>query len=132
MPVEEIENGSVLFPNTVYVIPPGKDLTTDGSAFRLAPMSTTYGWPDGFDIFLTSLARNTHGRAVAVILSGAGYDGSAALGELRLSGGVNLAQTDAVMSSMPRSAVATGNVDHFCSAADIGALVSTLLPASIS
>lgn len=55
-------------------------------------------------------------------------DGSAALGELRLKGGLAFAQSDAEVGSMPASAVATGNVDYFCSAADIGALVSGLSP----
>ena len=126
MPVQEIEDHSVLLPNRVYVIPPGKDLTTDGIVFQLAPMSTANGWPDGFNLFLTSLAENTHGRAVTIILSGKDKDGSAALGELRLTGGLTFAQADAAFSSMPTSAVATGNVDHFCSAAEIGVLVSAL------
>ena len=98
----------MLLPNRVYVIPPGKDLTTDGIVFRLAPMSTVNGWLDRFNLFLTSLAQNTHGRAVTVILSGKAKDGSAALGELRLTGGLTFGQADAAVSSMPTSAVATG------------------------
>jgi two-component system, chemotaxis family, CheB/CheR fusion protein len=128
MPVQEIKNFSVLLPDHVYVIPPGKDLTTDGAVFRLAPTSITYGWPNGFDLFLTSLAENTHGRSVTIILSGMAEDGSAALGKLRLNGGLAFAQSDAEVSSMPARAVRTGNVDYFCSAADIGVLISALSP----
>jgi two-component system CheB/CheR fusion protein len=126
MPVQEIEDRSVLSPNCVYVIPPGKDLTTDGTVFRLAPKRKVWGWPNGFNIFLTSLAQNTYGRAVTIILSGMAEDGSTALAELRLSGGLNFAQADAEISSMPTRAVATGNVDYHCSAAKIGVLISTL------
>jgi two-component system CheB/CheR fusion protein len=126
MQVEEIGDGSALLANRVHVIPAGKDLTTDGTVFRLAPMSTVFGWPDGFDIFLRSLAQSTHRRAVTIILSGMSADGSAALGTLRRQGCVAFAQTDATMNSMPKHAVATGNVDYFCSAADIGKLVSAL------
>src|SRR5262249_44973469 len=132
MPVEEIKNGSVLLPNHVYVIPAGKDLTTDGTVFRLSPMSTVYGSPDGFNIFLNSLGQNTHRRAVTVILSGMADDGSAALGVLRLNGGLTFAQTDAEVSSMPTSAIATGNVDYGCSAPDIGVLIATLSTVSLS
>jgi two-component system CheB/CheR fusion protein len=132
MPVQEIGDCSVLLPNHVYVIPPGMDLATDGTVFRLTPMSTVNGWPDGFTLFLTSLAQNAHGRAVAIILSGMAADGSAALGEVRLNGGLTFAQADAEFSSMPRSAVATGNVDHLCSAADIAILVSALPRVSVS
>lgn len=132
MRVQEVKNGSVISPNCVYVIPAGKDLTTDGTRLWLAPISTVYGGFDGFDVFLTSLAQNTQGRAVAIILSGMGDDGSAALGELRLNGGLTFAQADAKSSGMPTNAVATGNVDYLCSAADIGTLVSALLPLSLS
>jgi two-component system CheB/CheR fusion protein len=131
MPVQQIKNHSRLLPNRVYVIPAGKDLTTNGFVFRLVPMSNVRRWPDGFDIFLTSLAKNTNNRAVTIILSGKASDGSAALGELRHHGGVAFAQSDAIVSSMPANAVATGNIDYFCSAANIGALVSAL-PVSLS
>jgi two-component system, chemotaxis family, CheB/CheR fusion protein len=124
MPVQQIENGWVLKPNCVYIIPPGTDLTTDGTAFWLAPMSTVYGWPDGFDIFLKSLARSTKDRALTVILSGMAADGSAALAALRDSGGICFAQNDAEYSGMPSSAIATGKVDHIGSAAEIAALLS--------
>lgn len=131
MPVEEIENGCILQANHVYVMPAQKDLTTNGTVFQLVPMSTLHGWPDGFDIFLSSLAKNTKNRAVTVILSGMGGDGSESLGALRRNGGLAFAQSDAKANSMPRNAVATGNIDHFCSAADIGALISDL-PAVIA
>jgi two-component system, chemotaxis family, CheB/CheR fusion protein len=126
MPLEEIKSGCFLLPNRVYVIPPGSDLTTDGTAFQLGPVSTVHGLPDRFDLFLSSLAKNTRDRAVAVILSGMAADGSAALGEIRLGGGLTFAQSDAETSSMPTNAVATGNVDYFCTAADIGTIVSAL------
>lgn len=119
MQVEEIENGMALEPNRVYVIPVGKDLTTDGKAFLLVPASVTYGWLNTFDIFLRSIARSTLGRAITVILSGDAQDGSAALAELRLSGGVNYVQANAEISSMPRSAVRTSKVDFIGSPAEI-------------
>jgi two-component system, chemotaxis family, CheB/CheR fusion protein len=126
MPVEEIKSGCFLVANRVYTIPPGSDLTTDGTTFQLGPVSTVHGWPDRFDLFLSSLAKNTRGRAVAIILSGMATDGSAALGEIRLGGGLTFAQSDAEVRSMPTNAVATGNVDYFCTAADIGTIVSAL------
>lgn len=132
MPVQEIEDGSILLANRIYVVPAEKDLTTDGVLFRLVPVSKLEGWPNGFDIFLTSLAKNTNSRAVTIILSGRGRDGSAVLGRLRSGGGLAFAQSDATFSSMPGHAVGTGNVDFFCSAANIGTLVSALRPLSLS
>jgi two-component system, chemotaxis family, CheB/CheR fusion protein len=132
MPVQQIKNHSILLPTRVYVIPSGQDLTTNGLVFRLVPMSNLCGWFDGFDIFLASLANHTKNRAVTIILSGSASDGSAALGDLKDRGGLAFAQSDAKVSGMPASAVATGNVDYFCSAADIGTLVSALRPLSLS
>ena len=128
MPVQQIEDGADLLPDRIHVMPPGKDLTSDGVTFRLAPLSNASGLPNRFDIFLSSIAKHTKDRAVTIILSGMAGDGSAALGELRLKGGLAFAQSDAEVGSMPASAVGTGNVDYFCSAADIGTLVSGLSP----
>jgi two-component system, chemotaxis family, CheB/CheR fusion protein len=127
MRVEEIENGTVLRPDCVYVIPAGQDLTTDGYAFRLAPASVRYGWLNTFDLFLLSVARKTFKRALTVIFSGDARDGSAALAELRVSGGTNYAEADAEFSSMPRSAILTGNVDFVGSPAEIAAAISELI-----
>lgn len=52
MAVQQIEDGADLLPNRIHVMPPGKDLTSDGLTFRLAPLSTVSGLPNGFDIFL--------------------------------------------------------------------------------
>jgi two-component system CheB/CheR fusion protein len=111
MSVQEIEDGTVLKHNCVYVAG-GVDVTTDGEAFHVVPSSKPYGWPNTFDVYLRSVALNTRDRAITVILSGMAADGSASLGELKASGGINYAQTDATTEGMPRNAIATGNVDY--------------------
>lgn len=126
MRVKEIENGTVLHPNCVYVIPSGKDLTTDGKAFWLAPASVKYGRRNTFDLFLSSVARKTLKRAITVIFSGQARDGSDALAELRMSGGTNYAQTNAEHSSMPCSAIRTGNIDFAGTPAEIAAAIFAL------
>lgn len=127
MRVEEIKSGTVLCPNCVYVIPAGKDLTTDGSVFCLAPASVRYGRCNTFDLFLFSVARKTLKRAITIILSGHAQDGSAALAELRMSGGTNYAQSNAEYSSMPRSAIRTGNIDFSGTPAEIAAAIAAAL-----
>jgi chemotaxis response regulator CheB len=124
MKVEEIENGMILQPNCVYVIPAGKDLTTDGEAFSLVPASVRYGRFNTFDIFLRSVAQTTLKRAITVIFSGGAEDGSAALAELRVSGGMNYAQANAQFPSMPQSAILTGKIDFVGSPAEIVAAIS--------
>ena len=126
MRVEEIVDGTIFERNRVYIVPAGTDLTMDGSAFKLMPTAKMVGWPDAFDIFLRSLAQCTHNRAVTVILSGMASDGSAALGELRKSGGINFAQTGAAYPSMPDSAFDTGNIDSVGSSLELGKMLSGL------
>ncbi len=123
MQVGEIAEGCIFEPNHVYVIPAGEDLTMDGEAFSLVPAATVNGWPDAFDIYLDSVARTTSRRAVTVILSGMSEDGSAALKDLRTSGGLNYAQADAPSRDMPESAVRTGMVDYMGSPEEIAAVI---------
>ncbi|HEX8710282.1 MAG TPA: chemotaxis protein CheB [Terracidiphilus sp.] len=128
MSVESITNGTVFQADHVYICPPGMDLTTDGQAFRVVPASKTYGWPDTFDIFLRSVARTTHARALTVILSGMASDGSAAMEELQRGGGINYAQSNALETSMPRSAIRTRCVDYIGSPQEIATAILNLQP----
>lgn len=128
MHVQEVRNGSLFQPNTVYVMPGGKDLTINRDAFQLVPITRMRGLPDGFDIYLESLATTTFRRAITVILSGMAADGSAALEHLRETGGTNYAQTGAEFSSMPDSAVRTGMVDYVGSPEEIAVSILALLP----
>jgi len=128
MHVEEIADGTIMRPNCVYVGPAGKDLTTDGQALWLAPVSKMTGWPNTFDIFLNSVALNARGRAVTVILSGLAKDGCAALEMLKTNGGMNYAQADAWSESMPQSAIDTGNVDYVGSPEEIIVAICKLPP----
>ena len=65
------------------------------------------------DRFLRSLADQCGSRAIGVILSGAGTDGSAGVEAIKAAGGVTFAQDPATakFASMPQAAVATGCVD---------------------
>jgi len=65
------------------------------------------------DIFFHSLAEYAGERAIAVILSGTGSDGSRGIHAIHRKGGVAIAQTpeSAQFDGMPRSALATGLVD---------------------
>lgn len=111
MRVIEVEDGTLLAPDQVFIMPPGTEMRTDGTTLRLVDRSDAHGWPDTFDVFLSSLAESTQGRATAVILSGMAADGSSALNAIRASGGTTFAQSDADYSSMPDCAMDTGKVD---------------------
>ena len=119
MEVREIQQGDVLERDCVYVNPPGHDVSLSGDtlSLRAHPPGRKTGLP--FDIFLRSLACERGARAMCVILSGMGHDGSKGLRTIKRSCGFVIAQSpeDAGEDGMPRSAILTGDVDAVLEAA---------------
>src|SRR5215467_4604837 len=113
MPVREVTNGIRLEPNHVYVIPPDTTMTIMDHALRLEPRVTT-GMHMPVDLFMRSLAEEQRHRAIGVILSGSGTDGTLGMAEIQAQGGVTFAQdeTTAKYDGMPHSAIAAGYVDY--------------------
>jgi two-component system CheB/CheR fusion protein len=119
MPVLDVQEGMLLEPNRVHLMPPGVEMTVKNNEFALQPPRQSRGWPTTISVFLHSLAEAYGQRTVAVILSGVGHDGSAALEAIKAAGGLTFAQSDAVFDDMPRNAVETGHVDFILSTAEI-------------
>ena len=65
--------------NYLYVIPPGTYLSVGDGALRLSRPQARHGARLPFDFLLHSLAEEYGTRAVCVILSGSGADGSLGL-----------------------------------------------------
>lgn len=126
MPVMDIEHGTRIEPNSVLIGPPHLRMTTNGMNVHLHHEFKAQGWPTLITDFLRSVARLGGSRAVAVILSGMGDDGSAALGAVKASGGTVIVQSDPLYDSMPRQAIATGYVDLILSPAQIGKHLSRM------
>lgn len=113
MTVVQATDGVKVFPNHVYVIPPGKDLATLDGHLRLNPLPVDRGKRVVVDLFFRSLA-DTHGpHAAAIILSGADGDGALGIKRIKERGGLTIAQDmeEAEHPSMPRTAIETGMVD---------------------
>ncbi|MDP9037534.1 MAG: ATP-binding protein, partial [Myxococcota bacterium] len=114
MSVREIRNGIHLEPNHVYVVPPSGQIGVKaGVLSRLSP-SRQLGKPHmPIDVFFGALAADRGRRAIGVVLSGTGSDGTAGLMAIKAAEGVTLAQdpSTARFGGMPESAVAAGVVD---------------------
>jgi two-component system CheB/CheR fusion protein len=99
--------------NHVYVLPPGKEITLSGRQLRVTdrPGERMLSFP--IDRFFTSLAEECGRRAVAVVLSGGGTDGSRGVRSIHEAGGLVLVEdpAGAAFESMPRSAIETGITD---------------------
>jgi two-component system CheB/CheR fusion protein len=113
MPVEEASEGVVVEPDHVYVAPPGRNLALSGGTLRLTRPTASRGPPLPIDSFLCSLAHDVGSRAVAIILSGTGSDGTLGVQAVKAESGLVMVQDEASaqFSGMPASAVATGLAD---------------------
>lgn len=113
MQVVEAADGMLMEIGHLYVIPPGSYLTVRHGALHLNKPQASQGTRLAFDVFLHSLAEEYGPRAVAVVLSGTGADGSAGLENIKAQGGWTLAQdpAEAKFDGMPKSAIATGRID---------------------
>ena len=113
MPVAQVTDPVRILPNHVYVIPPGKHLSTSGgllTAIKLAPHKRTHVT---VDYFFRLLAESHGTAAVAIVLSGRNGDGAAGVKSIKEHGGLTIAQdpAEAEQPGMPQSAIETGMVD---------------------
>ena len=96
----------------VYVMPPDRHLGIRDGILYLAEPATEHDARMPIDFFFRALAEDRRERAVGVLLSGAGSDGTLGMRAVRGAGGLTMAQDHtAQFGEMPRSAVATGLVD---------------------
>jgi two-component system, chemotaxis family, CheB/CheR fusion protein len=117
MQVREAQQGMVVEPNHVYVIPPNAKMVLDGGVLQLSPREKVFGKYMPGDAFFISLAADRGHKSIAVVLSGGDGDGSLGLTAIKAAGGVTFAQCEATakFDSMPNAAVATGHVDFVLS-----------------
>ncbi|NBD24481.1 PAS domain S-box protein [Paenibacillus sp. T1] len=109
----EVEHDMYVEPNRVYLIPPRKNMTIAGGRLQLTDSIPRTGLRLPIDMFFRSLAADFGSRAVAVVLSGAGSDGSRGILAIKEAGGLVIAQDgfSAKFDGMPSSACQTGVVD---------------------
>lgn len=122
MKIHRARNGVSLEPGSIYLMIPRKNLIVENGKLRLLEPSLSRGLNLPIDILMDSLALDQKNKAMAVILSGAGRDGSQGIGKIKEHGGYVMAQdeTTAKFDSMPRSAAATGLVDFVGSPYELG------------
>jgi two-component system CheB/CheR fusion protein len=112
MPVVEAQDQMQVEANHVYVIPPNRDMEIFHSKLQLGEPAQPRGQRLPIDAFLRSLAQNSQERAVGIILSGTGTDGTLGLRAIIGEGGVALVQEPATAkyNGMPTSAIQSGYV----------------------
>jgi len=118
--VVEAKHQTPVEPNHVYVIPPNTNMCIAKGVLQLQPREAGRGPHLAINFFLQSLAHDQQERAIGIVLSGTGTDGTLGLLAIKAEGGIAFAQDEsAKYDSMPRSAVAAGCVDRVLSPEDI-------------
>ncbi len=111
MPIREAEDGMPVEPASIYLIPRRMNMTIFGGKLFLSRQKEGLNLP--IDIFFEALAEDQGERAVGVVLSGTGSDGTRGIRAIKESGGIVMVQDadTAKFNGMPNSAIATGIVD---------------------
>ena len=127
VPIEDAVDGCVVQPNRVYVITPNTCIAIEHGVLRIAPRVAGPAAHLAIDMFLRSLAADRPGRAVGVILSGTGTDGTFGLAAIKDAGGITFAQDDSAdYGGMPLSAIGHGHVDFVLHPAEIATEIGKL------
>jgi len=125
LPVKEAAESEKLRPGTVYIAPPNKHLLVnpDGS------LSLTQSELVHFVRPSESVAGSFKNRAIAVVLTGTGSDGSMGVQAIKKMGGTVIAQDESSSEfyGMPNAAVQTGCVDFILSLSEIPPALITLV-----
>lgn len=113
--VTTIQDGMPLQVNVVYVTPPNAELELEAGVFRVLTPAALGHPRMPIDAFFRSLAQHHGARAMGVVLSGTGTDGTLGLVAIKAAGGITYVQepSTAQFDGMPRNALERGNPD-FC------------------
>ncbi len=114
MQVIQVEDGMRVHPDCVHIIPPNRDMALFRGKLHLMEPVERRGLRLPIDYLFRSLAEDLKEKAICVVLSGTGTDGTLGVKEVRGVGGMTMVQDPetAKYDGMPRSAIATGMVDY--------------------
>ncbi|MFM8319958.1 MAG: chemotaxis protein CheB [Chloroflexota bacterium] len=113
IPIKVAEDGMQAEPNTIYLIPPRKNMSILKGKLFLEEQTKNRPLNLPVDIFFRSLAADQGKNAIGVVLSGTGSDGTLGVRSIKEAGGMVMVQDDrtAKFDGMPRSSISTGLVD---------------------
>src|SRR6202045_5554399 len=122
MPVLQVTGGLALQAGHVYVTRPGFTVTLERGVFQLGEPVEMRGHRLPADDFFRSLADTQHEKAIAVVLSGMGTNGTAGARAIKAAGGLCLAQLpeSAEFPAMPPSLTPAGYADQVLAPREIG------------
>ncbi len=134
LPVHQATDGMEARPGHVYLAPPDRHLliTSDGTVSLTQTELVNFVRPSA-DLLFESVAAAYGERAIAVVLTGAGKDGSVGVTAIKKRGGTVIAQDESSSQffGMPSAAIRTGTVDFILPIDEIPAALVTLLAGDV-
>ncbi|MEW6117030.1 MAG: chemotaxis protein CheB [Nitrospirota bacterium] len=88
MEIFEAKDGMQVKPDSIYIIPPDKDMSILNRTLHLMKPAERRGMRHPIDFFFRSLAADQGERAICIILSGTGTEGTLGLKEIKGAGGL--------------------------------------------
>jgi len=127
-------NGETIFPNRVYVARPDHHLLVHEDHIRVVRGPRENGHRPAIDPLFRTAAYTFGARVIGIVLSGALDDGTAGLAAIKSQGGLAIVQDpdDALVDSMPRSALENVDVDHVLSVAELGKMLPQLVGETVN
>jgi two-component system CheB/CheR fusion protein len=110
LPIHLVEDGMRVEADHVYLIPPRMEMIISEGRLLLSERAPQPEFTLPIDVFFRSLARDCGARAVAIVLSGGGTDGSRGIRDVREAGGLVMVQdtSSAQFDGMPKTAREAG------------------------
>jgi two-component system, chemotaxis family, protein-glutamate methylesterase/glutaminase len=128
--VRQVEEGDVLSPRRAYIAPPDNHVLVDpNGVLSLSKAERLHFLRPAADLLFESVAASYGDRAIAVVLTGSGNDGSMGVEIVKTMGGTVIAQDEATseFADMPSAAVRTGRVDFVLPLNEISAALVSLI-----
>ncbi len=125
MPVKQISGDEKIEAGSIYVIPPNKQIEINKGTIKVSPLERNRGLQLTVDTFFRSLGNELKEKAIGVILSGTGSDGSLGIKAIKEMGGLTIVEDPATAEheGMPESAVKTDLIDYVIPIAEMPAVI---------
>jgi len=129
LPASHARDGEEIRPGQIYVASPDHHLLVEGDRIGVKHGPKENRFRPSIDALFRSAAYTHRERVIGIVLSGLLDDGTSGLWSIKRFGGITIVQDpkEAVVDSMPVSALAQVEIDHVLSAAEIGSLVGQLV-----
>jgi chemotaxis methyl-accepting protein methylase len=130
LPVVLAQAETRLRPDTVYVIPSGRDGRVSGDILSLSPPAEEHISTPSVNALFASLAESAHGKAIGILLSGTGSDGTLGCRSIKAQGGLTMVQDpqEAKFNGMPTAAIDAKVVDKILPVGEISETLGRLFP----